>query len=94
MGMLMEASITVAFLDSKQKSQRKADPLWPKGKPLNLAEGVTLVNTCTRNLPHPAPRAGVYWVECKTCGFTGAFPVAGLADDPCMVTIPCRRTDQ
>jgi hypothetical protein len=91
MGMSMGASITVVFLDSERISDAKPDPQWPNGKPVNLAEGVCMIETCTRNLPHPAPRCGSYFITCETCGFTGVIVVHGLADDPNMITMPCRR---
>lgn len=81
-------TIDVTFLDSGREPQCKPDPDFPEGRRINLAPNA-ISKTCTRNLPYPAPRCGSYVIKCVTCGFTGALSVAGRADDPRMVTIPC-----
>lgn len=82
-------TIDVHFIDHGCTAQCKPDPAYPDGKQIVLAEH-PLQKTCTRNLPYPAPRCGLYEVRCRDCGFSGVFTVAGRADDPCMVTIPCK----
>ena len=78
----------VVFLDSGRTSECKSDPKFPEGQPINLAPNA-IVKTCSRNLPYPAPRCGVYQIRCLKCGYTAAVTVAGRADDPRMVTMPC-----
>lgn len=80
--------IDVRFIDSGREPQCKPDPRFPNGKQVNLATGFE--KTCTRNVPYPAPRCGVYEVTCRTCGYKAAITVAGRQDDPCMVTMPCK----
>ena len=79
----------VVFLDSGRASECKSDPKFPEGQPINLAPNA-IVKTCSRNLPYPAPRCGVYLITCQTCHYRAALTVAGRPDDPCMVTIPCK----
>jgi len=83
-------TIDVEFLDSGRYPKEKPDPAFPNGKPINLAVDIPLARTCTRNLPHPAPRCGLYAIRCKVCGFSAAITVAGRPDDPNMVTMPCK----
>ena len=79
----------VAFIDKGHKANCKPDPKYPDGMPVNLAPN-PIVKTCTRNLPYPAPRCGLYVVTCRQCGFDAILTVAGRPDDPNMVTMPCR----
>ena len=74
-------TIDVVFLDSGREPQCKSDPRWPDGMPVNLAPGVPVKKTCTRNIPWPAPRCGSYMITCRECGFTAAITVAGRPDD-------------
>lgn len=82
-------TIDVRFIDKGYKAEEKADPRHPDGMLVNLAPHA-LAKTCTRNLPYPAPRCGLYALTCRVCGFSGMVTVAGRADDPRMVTIPCK----
>jgi hypothetical protein len=84
-----EGEIDVVFLDSGREPKCKADPNFPKGRPLNLVPSAVR-KSCTRNLPYPAPRCGVYRIKCLACGFTAAINVGGRPDDPCMVSMPCK----
>jgi hypothetical protein len=77
-------TIVVEFLDAGREPKCRPDPAPP-----NLADNA-LQKTCTRNLPYPAPRCGLYMVECTVCGYSAAITVAGRPDDPRTVTMPCR----
>lgn len=79
----------VIFIDSGRTAQEKSDPRYPDGMPICLATN-PLVKTCTRNLPHPAPRVGHYLIHCTKCDWRGVVSVAGRPDDPNMVTVPCK----
>lgn len=83
-------TIDVRFVEAGGIAEGSPDPAFPKGRPVNLAGDRPLAQTCTFNLPHPAPRCGGYLVECRDCGFASTIAVTGLADDPSMVTMPCR----
>lgn len=80
--------IDVLFIDSGREPTQKPDPKHPNGKRINLA--TVLQKTCTRNLPYPAPRCGAYEVTCRKCGYRAIVTVAGRADDPSMITMPCK----
>jgi hypothetical protein len=82
-------TINVIFLDSGREPRCKPDPAYPNGKAVNLAHAVE-AKVCTKNLPYPAPRCGVYQITCRKCGFKAAITVAGQPDDPNMVTMPCK----
>lgn len=85
----------VRFIDGGREPECKPDPRWPEGKPVNLAPPPLSKlgggKTCTRNLPYPAPRCGLYQIICRKCGYTAAITVAGRSDDPNMVTLPCKQ---
>lgn len=82
-------SIDVQFIDSGREPQEKPDPKYPHGKPVSLLKHA-LAKGCTRNLPYPAPRCGMYQVTCRSCGFTALITVAGRPDDPNIITLPCK----
>ena len=82
-------SILVKFIDSGREPEEKPDPNYPRGKPVSLLPHA-LAKSCTRNLPYPAPRCGMYSVTCDVCGFTGLITVAGRPDDPRIITLPCK----
>lgn len=81
--------IDVFFLDSGLEPQNKADPKYLNGMEVDLREHA-LQKYCCRNLPYPAPRCGVYSIKCRVCGLVIALTVAGRADDPRSVTLPCK----
>lgn len=82
-------TIDVRWIDHGREPTCKPDPAFPKGQLVNLAPS-PIVKTCTRNLPYPAPRCGLYAIACRVCGFTATISTAGRADDPSMVTMPCK----
>jgi hypothetical protein len=82
-------TIDVVFLDSGRDPQCKPDQKYPDGMTINLAEHASQ-ETCTKNLPYPAPRCGIYMVTCTICGYSAALTVAGRPDDPRILTIPCK----
>lgn len=81
-------TIDVKFNDSGHKSPGVPDPRFPKGVDVSCADSG--VETCTRNLPYPAPGVGTYSIVCRKCNFTALITVAGRADDPRSITIPCK----
>ena len=82
-------TIDVEFLDSGRTAQCKSDPAFPEGMSINLARKDDR-QTCTRNLPYPAPRIGTYMITCTICKLKAAITVAGRPDDPRIVTLPCK----
>ena len=83
-------TIDVKFNDSGRTATQPANPKHPNGQDINLAISV-VQKVCCRNLPYPAPRCGTYSVRCRTCNFTALITVAGRADDPRTITLPCKQ---
>lgn len=84
--------IEVVFLDSGREPKEKPDPLFPKGRHIDMSgETLAIEAKCTHNLPYPAPRCGFYNVECKDCGLRVMISVAGRTDDPRTLTTACKR---
>jgi len=82
-------TIDVRFNDSDRTATQPANPEYPNGMDIVLAETV-IQKICSRNLPYPAPRCGTYSVVCRECGFTALVTVAGRADDPRSITMACK----
>lgn len=81
-------TIDVKFNNSGYRSTGIPDPKFPDGRDLNLVSNQQKL--CSRNLPYPAPGVGTYSIVCRDCGFTGLVTVAGRADDPRSISIPCK----
>jgi hypothetical protein len=79
----------VMFLDSGREPQCKPDPKFPEGRHIVLGDP-RKERMCTRNIPFPAPRCGLYAVRCLECGYTAMLTVAGRPDDPRIVSMPCK----
>jgi hypothetical protein len=82
-------TIDVTFIDSGREPQCKPDPAFPNGRQINCAPHA-VAKTCTSNLPYPAPRVGNYLIRCTKCDWRGVVSVAGRADDPRILTMPCK----
>ena len=81
--------IEVKFNDSGREPKEKPNPKYPNGMDISCAQPGQ--KSCTFNLrPYPAPRCGTYSVRCVDCQFTALVTVAGRADDPRTITIPCK----
>ena len=81
-------TIDVHFNDSGRKATQPANPKFPDGVDISIAKPGE--KFCSRNVPWPAPGVGTYSVVCRECGFTALVTVAGRADDPRSITIPCK----
>jgi hypothetical protein len=82
-------TIDVQFIDSGRYPTEKSNPVFPNGKPVDLRR-YPLQPSCTYNLPYPAPRCGIYQIECHGCSLRVAITVAGRPDDPNLITLPCK----
>lgn len=82
-------TIDVVFFDGNREAECKPDPKYPDGKDVDLTKNA-LQKRCCYNLPYPAPRCGAYGVSCKKCGYKVVMTVAGRADDPRTLTMPCK----
>ncbi len=85
-------TIDVKFNDSGRKAQNPADSRYPNGIDVSAAQPGQ--KSCCRNLPYPAPGVGTYSVRCTKCNFTALVTVAGRADDPRTITLPCKESLQ
>jgi len=81
-------TIDVTFIDAGREATQRPDPRYPNGVDLDATKGEE--RTCTRNLPYPSPRCGMLKIVCLTCGYVAAVTVAGRADDPRTVKLPCK----
>lgn len=85
----------VKFIDSGREPECTPNPDHPNGIELDLRpedKRLAVYPHCCYGVPYPAPRCGVYHVECETCHLTVAVTVAGRADDPRSITLPCSRS--
>lgn len=81
-------TIEVKFNDSGRTAKEKPNPKYPNGMDVSCAQPGQ--KACGFSLPYPAPRCGTYSVICNDCKFTALITVAGRADDPRTVTLPCK----
>lgn len=81
-------AVEISFNDSGRKATQPANPKYPNGVDVNAAPPGR--KACTWNVPYPAPGVGTYSVVCKDCGYTALMSVAGRADDPRTIRIPCK----
>lgn len=81
--------IKIEWIDGKREPVCKPDPAFPKGKDCDCSGGQ--LPACKTDLPYPAKRCGMYYVECLICGTNVLITTAGRPDDPRSVTLPCKR---
>ena len=77
----------VTFLDRDRDPTEPPDPRYPDGIDLDMSDGAR--RACLVKLPHPAPRCGLWAVECTSCGFTAIVTCAGRRDDPKTLKMKC-----
>lgn len=81
-------SFKVEWIDRGREPQCPPNPDYPNGVDIDGAKALG-VDTCHTNLPYPAKRCGLYYVECNICGSNALITTAGRPDDPRSVLIPC-----
>lgn len=79
----------IKWLDRGREPQCAPNPEFPNGKDLDASLGRAPV--CKTDLPYPAKRCGLYYVECLLCGTNAMITTAGRPDDPRSVTLSCER---
>jgi hypothetical protein len=77
----------VLWIDHQREPQERPDPDFPEGIDLDTGSRPA----CKAELPYPAKRCGVYFVDCDVCGTTVAVTTAGRPDDPKSVMVPCKK---
>lgn len=78
----------IDWVDRGRKPRVMPNPDYPDGKDVDGSFGAE--QTCTVNLPYPAPRCGEYWVTCQLCGQRRGCTTAGRPDDPRSFKIACK----
>ena len=78
----------IEWIDRMREPQCAPDPQYPNGVELRLNPNGE--KGCKVVLPYPAPRCGIFYVECKICGSNAMITTAGRSDDPRLVEIPCK----
>lgn len=69
------------------QARNPSNPDYPEGIDLVLTKWNQ--NSCLINLPYPAPECGLLFVVCNLCTLHVAITVAGRADDPRTIRVPC-----
>lgn len=80
------------WIDKQRFPQNQPNPEFPRGVDVDLSEGAT--KTCKTKLPYPAPRCGVFAVECCECKQRVVITTAGRKDDPRSVKLACKSRTQ
>jgi hypothetical protein len=78
----------IEFLDSGRSPQCQPNPSYTRGIDLDVSNGAK--KRCVAHPPYPAPRCGVWIIECEKCGTRVAVTAAGRQDDPRSVRIACK----
>jgi hypothetical protein len=82
-------SFKIDWIDRGREPQCPPNPAYPNGVDLDGALKLG-VPTCKTDLPYPAKRCGLYYVECRLCGCNALITTAGRPDDPRSVVMPCK----
>jgi hypothetical protein len=85
---MAEQNLQVKWIDRGREPKCPPNPAYPKGKPIDCTGGAE--HFCQTDLPCPAKRCGLWYVECEACGANALITTAGRPDDPCSVKLPCK----
>jgi hypothetical protein len=77
----------IHWIDRGREPACAPDPTYPNG--IDVVIGDIDKPGCSTELPYPAPRCGLFFVQCKTCGTNAIITTAGRPDDPRSVRLPC-----
>jgi hypothetical protein len=78
----------VTWIDGHRLPRAPPDQQYPNGIDVDLSRGASV--TCTRSLPYPAERCGMYAIVCERCGLRVAITTAGRIDDPRSAKLACK----
>lgn len=84
------SSFKIEWIDRGREPQCAPDPKFPNGKDLDCTR-LPGQSTCKADLPYPAKRCGLYYVECQACGTNAMITTAGRPDDPRSVKLVCEK---
>ncbi len=85
--MMPKYDLRVEWIDRHREPECASDPNLPDGVHIDLSEGA---QSCWCELPYPAPRCGMFFVECARCGTNAVITTAGRPDDPRSIKLRCR----
>ncbi len=85
----MSDQFKIHWVDHERVAKVEPDRRYPTGIDIDVSEGAAW--SCVTPLPYPAPRCGMFVVECTTCGANALVTTAGRPDDPCSLRLACRR---
>jgi hypothetical protein len=77
----------VVWIDRHREPQVAPDPEFPNGIDVDVSDGKE--PSCRVDLPYPAKRCGMFYIECKRCGINAIITTAGRPDDPRSFTVAC-----
>jgi hypothetical protein len=83
-----KSDFEIFWIDREREPENPPDPRYPDGIDIDLALGRQ--PTCTVKLPYPAPRCGIYSIDCKRCDQFTMVTTAGRPDDPRSVKLACK----
>ena len=82
-------SLLATWIDSGQEPKHPSNPAYPAGKAVDLTQDPD-APACETVLPYPAPRIGVFIVECSLCRLRVGVTTAGRPDDPRSIKLNCK----
>jgi hypothetical protein len=85
----MVGSFKIEWMDWGSEPHCPPNPAHPNGIDLDGAKMFD-TPTCRTELPYPAKRCGLYYVECNICGTNMVIATTGCPDDPRSVDLPCK----
>ena len=85
----MTGNFKIEWIDRGREPQCPPNPAYPNGIDLDTAKSFGKP-TCHTDLPYPAKRCGLYYVECNICGTNALITTAGRPDDPRSVNLLCK----
>jgi hypothetical protein len=80
--------LKVQWLDKGIEAQCLPNPRYPDGIDIDVSNGA--LRTCSRVLPYPAPRCGVWLITCDQCRRSTVVTAAGRIDDPRSIMVACK----
>ena len=83
----MAENFKIDWIDLHRESQCLPNPDYPNGKDLDCGP-IAPHGTCKVNLPYPAPRCGLFYVECRKRRSNAMITTAGRSDDPLSMKLP------
>jgi hypothetical protein len=81
--------LKVEWLDHGRTATQPPNPHYPDGMDIDVSDHAW--KFCSRVLPYPAPRCGIWLISCDRCSITVAISAAGRIDDPRSVKVACKK---